>query len=203
MPKQPLTSGFASTWAGQTIFSSGSLTIIGYWCDRLADEISFGFCNSFTKLHPGMGGHSNKYPSCAKPRPLYAIFLSSMQKVTVELVGLYQVEKHPDKTLVELLIGQKANEIDLVQFTQEMKKTPRENWQAPFGEKYLDIEGKEVIGDDIDMPTVLTDTTRLTFFIYFLDLQKPLLTPYGELQLVEKTEPPQRIKDIIAFEDPE
>ena len=72
MRKQPLTSGFASTWAWQTIFSSGSLTIIGYWCDRLADEISFGFCNSFTKLHPGMGGHSNKYPSCAKPRPLYA-----------------------------------------------------------------------------------------------------------------------------------
>ena len=66
------TSGFASTWAGQTIFSSGSLTIIGYWCARLADEISFGFCNSFTNLHPGMGGHSNKYPSCAKPCTLIA-----------------------------------------------------------------------------------------------------------------------------------
>jgi hypothetical protein len=67
-----ITSGFAPTWAGQTIFSSSSLTIIGYWCDRLADEISFGFCNSFTNLHPGGVGHSNKYPSCAKPRPLVA-----------------------------------------------------------------------------------------------------------------------------------
>jgi len=42
----------------------------------LADEISFGFCNSFTKLHPGVGGHSNKYPSCAKPRPLPAIHMT-------------------------------------------------------------------------------------------------------------------------------
>jgi len=37
------TSGFAATWAGQTIFSSGSLPIIGYGLDRLLKQISFGF----------------------------------------------------------------------------------------------------------------------------------------------------------------
>jgi hypothetical protein len=42
-PKQPLTLGFAATWAGQTIFSSGSLPVFSYWLDRLLRQVSFGF----------------------------------------------------------------------------------------------------------------------------------------------------------------
>jgi len=57
----------------QQFFSFRPLPISGYWCDRLLFIFSFGFCISFLNLHCGVGGHSNKYPSCTKPRPLAAI----------------------------------------------------------------------------------------------------------------------------------
>ena len=41
--KQRTTLGFAATWAGQTIFSNGSLPIISYGLDRLLKQISFAF----------------------------------------------------------------------------------------------------------------------------------------------------------------
>jgi len=57
----------------QQFFSFSPLPNIGYGVDRLADVISIGFSISFLNLHCGVGGHSIKYPSCKKPRPLAAI----------------------------------------------------------------------------------------------------------------------------------
>jgi hypothetical protein len=126
-----------------------------------------------------------------------------MQDSPVKLIGLYSVNENPDVTLVELSIDKKPNEIDIGEFTQEIENEPRLNWQAPFAEKYLDKEGETIIGDDMELPDLPTDTTRLTFFFYFLDTTKPLMTPFGQLDLMQKREPPKRIKDLIAFEDPE
>lgn len=121
----------------------------------------------------------------------------------VKLIGLYIVEENLDVTLVELLIDKKANEINLNEFTQEMENETRLNWQAPFDEKYLDISGKTIIGDCVNSPQTSSDITRLTFFIYFLDTAKPLLTPFGKMQLIQRKEAPLRIKNIIFFENAE
>ena len=56
----------------QQFFSFSPLPIIGYGVDRLVDVISIGFSISFLNLHCGGVGHSYKYPSCTKPRPLNA-----------------------------------------------------------------------------------------------------------------------------------
>jgi len=126
-----------------------------------------------------------------------------MNDLLVKLIGLYSVDENPDVTLVELMISRKADEIQIGEFTQEIQNEPPLNWQAPFAEKYLSLDGEKIIGDDFDLPEILTDTTRLTFFIYFLDPSKPLLTPFGPLQLTQKQVQPKRIKDLIMFEDPE
>ena len=116
-----------------------------------------------------------------------------MQDGTLKLLGLYYVEENKDVTLVELVIGKKAVEFDLGEFTQELEHMPRLNWQAPFGEKYLSLDGEIIIGDDSNLPKLLTDTTRLAFFFYFLDPSKSLLTPFGPLQLEGKQKQPARI----------
>jgi len=127
-----------------------------------------------------------------------------MNEFPVKLVGLYHVTENTDVTLVELIINKKANEFGIGEFTQEIEGQPRSNWQAPFGEKYLDVDGNTIIGDDhMNLPKSPADTTRLAFFIYFLDTTKPLETPFGKLQLEQKSEQPKRIKDLIVFEDPE
>ena len=126
-----------------------------------------------------------------------------MQDSPAKLIGLYSVGENPDVTLVELIINKKADEFNVGEFTQEVDHQPRLNWQAPFAERYLSLDGETIIGDDIDLPEFLTDTTRLTFFFYFLDPSKPLITPFGQLQLTQKQEQPKRIKGLIKFEDPE
>ena len=126
-----------------------------------------------------------------------------IQNSPVKFIGLYSVDESPDVTLVELIVDKKADEFDVGEFTQEIEDQPRLNWQAPFAEKYLSLDGETIIGDDIDLPEFLTDTTRLTFFFYFLDPSKPLITPFGKLQLIQKQEQPKRIKGLIKFEDPE
>ena len=126
-----------------------------------------------------------------------------MENFPVKLLGLYTVEENPDITLVELVIDKKADEFDLGEFSQEIQHQPRLNWQAPFAEKYLSLDGEAIFGDDISPPEFLTDNTRLAFFIYFLDPSKPLMTPFGPLQLTQKQEQPKRIKSLIKFEDPE
>ena len=51
-----------------------SLPIIGYGLDRLLSIFIFSLKIPFLNLHRHMGRHSNKYPSCTKPRPLAANF---------------------------------------------------------------------------------------------------------------------------------
>ena len=127
----------------------------------------------------------------------------TMHKTSMKLIGLYVVNENPDVTLLELSIDKKANEIDIGEFTQEIENEPRPNWQATFSEKYLDKDGIKIIGDDINLPSILTGTTRLTFFFYFLDINKPLITPFGQLLLTQRIAQPKRIKNLIVFEDPD
>lgn len=126
-----------------------------------------------------------------------------MKNFPVKLIGLYSVDENPEASLLELLINRRADQINIEEFTQEIQNEPRNSWQAPFGEKYLSLDGETIIGDDFDLPKFFTDTTRITFFIYFLNPAKPLLTPFGQLLLTKIQAQPQRIKDLIKFEDPE
>ncbi|MES2774167.1 MAG: hypothetical protein V4722_08280 [Bacteroidota bacterium] len=121
----------------------------------------------------------------------------------IELIGHYSVENQPELSLIELRILRKADEIELSDFTQEQVDEPEENWQSPFSEKYLNHNGDKVIGDDFELPQVLTKSTRLVFFMYFLDNNNFLRTPFGHVDLIGKIDPPQRIKNIIFFENPE
>jgi len=129
--------------------------------------------------------------------------LKEMNQNLVNLIGLYSVDENPDVTLVELVINKKASDIEIGEFTQEIENQPRMNWQAPFFEKYLNLEGTKIIGDEYNLPKEFNETTRLTFFIYFLDLNKSLLTPFGPLELNQKINKSKRITELIRFEDPE
>ncbi len=56
------------------------------------------------------------------------------------------------------------------------------NWQAPYEEQVLsEADGR----------------TRVVFFLHYLDLTKPLLTPAGALTLPAPKKMPPRLKDIL------
>lgn len=126
-----------------------------------------------------------------------------MKENLVKLIGLYSVDTNPEVTLVELLICKKASEIEIGEFTQFVENQTRLNWQSPFSEKYLSLDGTEIIGDEDNLPDDLNETTRLIFFFYFLNLNKSLITPFGQLELTEKNNQPNRISELMKYESPQ
>ncbi|HYG14507.1 MAG TPA: hypothetical protein VEC12_02065 [Bacteroidia bacterium] len=121
----------------------------------------------------------------------------------LKVIGVYKVPENSDASIVEIIVKQPYSEFDLGDITQANENLPRSSWQAPFNEKYLDNEGEKVIGDYYVKPQTNSGITRLLFFIYFLDTNKPLITPYGEFSLPGETIIPERLIGKLPFEDPE
>ncbi len=116
---------------------------------------------------------------------------------------MYTVDGQTDVHLIELDIKAKYTDIDIGEFTQQQEEFDRLDWQIPWDEKYLNDLGIEIIGDWLDAPKNLTETTRLIFFLHLIDFDKPLLTPFGNLVLKRPESIPYRLTTIIKYERPD
>jgi len=119
----------------------------------------------------------------------------------IQVLGTYNVPQNSDVSLIEVLVQARPSDIDVGQFTQEEPGTSRDSWQVAYMERYLNETGEMVIGDDMDLPSQDESPTRLTFFMYYLDTARPLLTPFGEVNLPQRIAAPDRLKDIIPFDE--
>lgn len=119
----------------------------------------------------------------------------------LNIIGVYDIEGHEDVHLIELLINEKPSLIDIGQFTQENHSQPKDNWQVAYDEYYLNFAGDKVIGDCIDLPINDDVPTRLTFFLYFINFDLPLITQFGKIELLSATKLPKRLESIIDFEN--
>ena len=120
----------------------------------------------------------------------------------VSIVGVYRVSSHGDVHLIESLIDVPPREVNVSGFMQEDPTQPKSNWQVAYDAKYLNTDSDQVIGEDFDLPADESCvTTRLAFFLYFIDFDRPLMTPYGDIRLPAPTEMPERLSNIIQFEE--
>ena len=111
--------------------------------------------------------------------------------MNVKLLGVYKVKGHEDVFLVECYIDCAPKDIDMIDFTQEEDDLPKDEWQVAYDEKYLNESGDAIIGYFSD--EVPGKTTRVCFYMYFLDINKPLLTPFGPITLTEPIDMPKRL----------
>ena len=127
--------------------------------------------------------------------------------MAVEVVGVYSVPDNPDVSLIELTVDAPPSTVDVGGFTQQDPNEERANWQVPYDERYLNTEGTGEIGErwaswstqpDVEEPS----TTRLVFFFHFLDSQRPLLTPNGEISLPSIQAMPERLS-FVEYETPD
>ena len=127
-----------------------------------------------------------------------------MQEPTseVELIGIYKVDKEEDVHLIELGIKTNHGTIEIGEFTQKQDGLDQLNWQTPWDEKFLNESGTKITGDWMNAPTDKSDFTRLAFFLHFIDLEKPLSTQFGNVELRTVEEMPKRLADIIEYERP-
>lgn len=124
-------------------------------------------------------------------------------KDKVEVIGVYKVDTEESVYLIELMIDDKPSNIDVSKIMLIDEELDENDWQVAFDEYYLNPEGTEVIGDYCDLPEDDTDKTRICFFMYLFDFDKPITTQYGIINLPKSKKMPRRLSEIIEFEDPE
>ncbi|TAI46952.1 hypothetical protein [Flagellimonas allohymeniacidonis] len=120
----------------------------------------------------------------------------------VQLIGTYEIDGQKDVHLIELGIEKNHQNIDVGQITQAQEGIDKMNWQTPWDEKFLNFDGTMIIGDWMDTPKDTSNFTRLAFFLHFLNFEKPLLTQFGEIDLIKPVILPDRLRSIITYEKP-
>jgi hypothetical protein len=122
----------------------------------------------------------------------------------IEIIGVYSAEAPEPVHLIELNVRGADNPFAVGEFTQEVPDQPRSDWQVPYMEQILSADGIKIIADDSETwgkPELFRGDVRFVFFFHYLDLQQPLRTPFGEVQLPAESELPKRLS-MIQYEEP-
>ncbi|MCX8154978.1 MAG: hypothetical protein N3J91_00780 [Verrucomicrobiae bacterium] len=122
----------------------------------------------------------------------------------IEIIGVYPIDAEQPVHLVELWVRGAQGKFKIGDITQEVPGEPPDNWQCPYLEKLLSPSGDKVVADDFELmkrPDLWSGDMRLAFFFHYLDLELPLKTPFGEVQLPAETELPDRLA-MIEYEEP-
>ena len=123
------------------------------------------------------------------------------KEAAVDAVKFYECYHFSEQWyLIEMLLDVSALEIDWNNITVPQKGVSKLNWQAPFMEQYLNEEGCSKICDTYDIPKENVRPCRVAFFIFKVSAQT-LSTPYGDFPLSDTKPLPQRLKNIIEFEE--
>ena len=102
--------------------------------------------------------------------------------------------------LIEMLIDTPASEINWDEFVVPERNVEQSNWQCPYMEQYLNESGTERICGAYQLPCHNVETSRVAFYLY-KGTGTRLRTPYGEFELNDSREAPERLKSILAFEE--
>jgi len=120
--------------------------------------------------------------------------------VKIEIIGLYAVPESEEPChLVEWRLSNYDGPFEIGGLMQPVPGEPRENWQAPWDEYLLGVDGKS--GELTSSPITVTGETCFCFFYFYLDPQQPFQTPAGPVTLPKVTKRPARLS-FVEFEQP-
>jgi len=123
---------------------------------------------------------------------------------TASIIGIYPVPAAEQCHLVEIMIHDGEGLFDVGEITQEDTSQPADNWQVPYDERIISADGSTILTEPFEAQEQeegWMGDFRLGFFFHHLDPSKPLLTPFGELQLPESERLPDRLQSF-AYEEP-
>ena len=102
--------------------------------------------------------------------------------------------------LVEMALAIPPEEINFGKIVVPEEGAAPRDWQTVLAEQFLNSDGTERICDMYDTPDPGQTDSRVAFFIYKTD-SHTLRTPYGDFELSDAEETPDRLKDIIEIDD--
>lgn len=109
------------------------------------------------------------------------------------------MEQLESVVLIEVEVLNRDSRFDVGDFTQELNNVPRDSWQAPWDEVYLNDYGASLLSKRGSRPPKEGDL-RLAFYLHFWDPTKPLLSSYGEIKAPQVTEMSPRLKRLVPYE---
>jgi hypothetical protein len=126
-------------------------------------------------------------------------------KGVARVFGVYPVKADEPCHLVELVIEGSDTPVYVGDITQEIPGRDQALWQVPWEERVLDEAGQKILASYPELkkrPELLRGKVRLVFFLHYLDLARPLITPFGELPLPPPSKRPPRLK-MVRYEPPD
>ncbi len=117
----------------------------------------------------------------------------------IEVIGVYHVPEHRGLSMVEVQVNAHYAGFDPEGFLKPEAKTPPEQWEAADDVRYLNPSGDLMIGDRFQRPLEEHETTRMVMFFHDLDIQGPLVTPFGLVELPKRRPLPERLRSIIQY----
>ena len=102
--------------------------------------------------------------------------------------------------LVEMALTIPPKDISFNKIVVPEKGVAERNWQTVLAEQYLNADGTERICDLYEMPDNGASNSRVAFFIYKTGA-RILRTPYGQFELNDAEETPNRLKSIIEINE--
>lgn len=108
--------------------------------------------------------------------------------------------------LIELELTVSTDSIRWSEIAAPIEGVPADNWQVPYMEQYLSSDGTEKICETYTEPSPAAAPCRVAFFIYKTEEwygrnAEILRTPYGNISLNQPQPLPERLAEIIEFED--
>ena len=130
---------------------------------------------------------------------LFKFLKTNKASPVTAIIGIYTIPKSQETKLIEITFDCPPSQLHVGKITQPLDNTKQSDWQVAYDEHYLNVDGTEVIGGFGEVPIDVA-FTRLAFFLYFVNFDKPLLTQFGKIQLPKETPMPNRLETIISFE---
>ena len=102
--------------------------------------------------------------------------------------------------LVEMALSIPAKDIKFNKIVVPEEGVKESDWQTVLAEQFLNNDGTERICDLYDTPDTDDSNSRVAFFIYKTG-SHILRTPYGQFELNDAEETPDRLKSIIEIDE--
>lgn len=120
----------------------------------------------------------------------------------IEVLGVYPVIGAEEPChLLEVAVTGVSDDWDVGGFTQQMEGVDRSNWQVAYDEHFLNEGGTCDLDRKVYYRRPAGPDFRLVFFLHYLDLSKPLLTPFGSVPLPAEQPLPERLA-FVEYDPP-
>ena len=100
-----------------------------------------------------------------------------------------------------MLIHGTRETADLGLVTQPIAGRTESEWQVAYDERFLDSAGRNPVDAPIPGHCPAGGDVRVAFFFHYIDVGRPLSTPWGDVPLPAMTDRPDRLA-FMVYEPP-